>query len=558
MNPSDSCPAEPPPPKDNFYSPLNFEFYSCQPYKPLERSSQTIRLLAVTKDESGQFQCTLKDSVPLVEADGVYTAISYCAGDPNKTRSILVNGLHFNAFANLSHAIEEVYKYRAQKYGDVEALLWIDQICIDQSNPTERSHQVGLMYKIYSSAREVTVCLSTDDHRGGSALAWLTELCRAFPQIIIGACAAEHTAEAYPLENRKSHEEELIDFTCHLETDLRDAATWSAWYDFLDMLQQPWWSRAWVVQEYVAARNAVFLYGGNYVPKPTMTGPLRWIFEKRKEILKFIEDYRFGMGFRSDPRYLELYELSNRWHTIWLSYRRSILDLVLGSHTGSQSDLLQLFSHSRNCSASDKRDHIYAFLGLDDNSYNINIDYAMTNSTEALFLHSAQQIIARTKNLCVLNFVDNSTAIHGLPSWVPDWSSRDSGNRNLIWSDPAAQTSAPWPFPPVVDIHFLENGRVLEVSGVFLDTFDGPNPNHWTTTKNNKFDICTAIKNGADKDDQLWVLHGTRALAVLRPHSGHFKFRTEAHFDKWGQPYWPKKELGVLMKNQKSQRIRLV
>lgn len=308
----------------------------------------------------------------------------------------------------------------------------------------------------------------------------------------------------------------------------------------------------------MAARSAVFLYNGDYVPSMTMTRSLQCFLDTRLEILRFIEDCRFGMQFRFDPKHLELYELSNRWHTIWLSYRRSILDLVLGSHTGSEMNLLQLLSHSRNCSASDKRDHVYAFLGLDNNSYNINIDYDMTNSTEALFLHSAQQIVEKIKDLRILEFLDHSTSIYSLPSWVPDWSSRDSGNRNLIWSDPAVPQISPWPFPSVIDIEFLDSGRALEVSGVYLGTFERPNPNHWTIPKNNRFDICTALKNGADKDDQLWMLHGARAFAVLRPHDKHFRFRTEAHFDKWGKPYWPKEELELLLRAQKSQRICLV
>lgn len=103
---------EPSVPVDNFYSPANFDFYSCQPYEPLDRHDQAIRLLAVKKDASGRFECTLRESVPLAEADNTYTAIFYCAGDPKKTQSIQVNGLRFNAFANLALAIEYTYNYR--------------------------------------------------------------------------------------------------------------------------------------------------------------------------------------------------------------------------------------------------------------------------------------------------------------------------------------------------------------------------------------------------------------------------------------------------------------
>ena len=40
--------------------------------------------------------------------------------------------------------------------------LWIDSICIDQSNISERTHQVGMMRAIYSAARRVLIYLSVD------------------------------------------------------------------------------------------------------------------------------------------------------------------------------------------------------------------------------------------------------------------------------------------------------------------------------------------------------------------------------------------------------------
>jgi hypothetical protein len=230
MDPPDltGCPSgDLAPPTDNFYSPANFAFYSHQPYEPLDRSSHTIRLLAVTKDVSGQLQCTLRDGISLVDADDTYTAISYCAGDPKKTRSIMVNGLPFNAFANLAHAIEETYRYRVAKHGDVEVFLWTDQICINQSNTTERSHQVGFMGKIYSKAREVAVCLSTAEYSGGPAMPWIESV---YPHV--------------PTNPYDPNERKLLDFL--LNACRTDDSFFYGWLAVLDMVQQPWWSRAWV------------------------------------------------------------------------------------------------------------------------------------------------------------------------------------------------------------------------------------------------------------------------------------------------------------------------
>jgi hypothetical protein len=41
--------------------------------------------------------------------------------------------------------------------------LWADQVCINQTDVTERSHQVGLMNAIYKNARHVLVWLGRDE-----------------------------------------------------------------------------------------------------------------------------------------------------------------------------------------------------------------------------------------------------------------------------------------------------------------------------------------------------------------------------------------------------------
>jgi hypothetical protein len=64
-----------------------------------------------------------------------------------------MNGIRFNAFANLACALRQVA--RARERGDLvnyPPLIWADQICINQSSPVEKSHQVGFMREIYESA----------------------------------------------------------------------------------------------------------------------------------------------------------------------------------------------------------------------------------------------------------------------------------------------------------------------------------------------------------------------------------------------------------------------
>jgi hypothetical protein len=83
--------------------------------------------------------CELVDKVALSRIDGLYCALSYCAGKPSETRVILVDGLLFNAFASLERAIRLALECWTSRNPGKELLLWADQICINQSDHRERT-----------------------------------------------------------------------------------------------------------------------------------------------------------------------------------------------------------------------------------------------------------------------------------------------------------------------------------------------------------------------------------------------------------------------------------
>lgn len=97
----------------NFYTPENSEFYSRFAYSDLNPESNSIRLLRIKPPASPEnvkaemIQCDLLDNISLDSIWGKYTTISYCAGDPNDVETVIVNGLPFNAFANLGHALRQ-------------------------------------------------------------------------------------------------------------------------------------------------------------------------------------------------------------------------------------------------------------------------------------------------------------------------------------------------------------------------------------------------------------------------------------------------------------------
>ena len=168
---------------DSFYTPANGRFYLARPYTELNQRLKEFRLLrvhprkacwqhyrthpswdashasGVDKDQ-GLLACEI-EKTSLTRVGDNYITLSYCAGDPHKTGMILVDGIPFNAFANLEHAINRLSIHWTSTHPDGEPLLlWADQISINQSDKDERSQQVQIMREIYRRSSETYVCLS--------------------------------------------------------------------------------------------------------------------------------------------------------------------------------------------------------------------------------------------------------------------------------------------------------------------------------------------------------------------------------------------------------------
>jgi len=73
----------------------------------------------------------------------VYEALSYAWGDRIRGYPIALNGLPFIVFDNLGQALHQL------RDTEHDRTLWIDAICINQSDLEERSSQVQKMQQIY-------------------------------------------------------------------------------------------------------------------------------------------------------------------------------------------------------------------------------------------------------------------------------------------------------------------------------------------------------------------------------------------------------------------------
>jgi hypothetical protein len=171
------------------------------------------RILNENPKGSPMIQCELH--VVPIDAEEIYTAVSYVWGSSKQIQEVLLNGKPFGIAKNLYQLLTELATRR------YSGCLWIDALCIDQSNILEKNHQVALMGKIYARAEKVLVWLGPGTN----------DLYRALVH--------------------------LQDFQDLNKRYLEDSSIWNGlpMRGMLEFCDHEYWTRAWIVQEFLLAQS---------------------------------------------------------------------------------------------------------------------------------------------------------------------------------------------------------------------------------------------------------------------------------------------------------------
>lgn len=126
-------------------------------YTPLDQPNEQIRLLTIHPGEpDSPIECTLA-LVFLKPQPPPYVAISYTWGPPTPTVTISINGKAMPVRQSCHDALHTMRLHR------FEVPLWIDAICINQTDMREKNFQVAMMGAIYHGAISVAACLQCGD-----------------------------------------------------------------------------------------------------------------------------------------------------------------------------------------------------------------------------------------------------------------------------------------------------------------------------------------------------------------------------------------------------------
>lgn len=134
-------------------------------YEHLRPEQKEIRLLYFTRAECNphvRLACTIKTVSLLDDPAPRYYAVSYTWGDATWKRYMNIDGRTAGVPQNAEIALRYLHRYALQSDGGASAGVWLDAICIDQSNKTEKADQIWLMGELYSTAQEVLIWLGED------------------------------------------------------------------------------------------------------------------------------------------------------------------------------------------------------------------------------------------------------------------------------------------------------------------------------------------------------------------------------------------------------------
>ncbi len=445
-------------------------------YHPLHHG-RIIRILDIQPGKGDDLVTCDFHYIDLHKLHEKYEALSYVWGENSSSFSfnlssetkptVTCNGHAIEVTPNLSDALRDIRSATETKS------LWVDALCINQDDNSERSHQVTLMSSIYSAASKVVIWIGEQDYRRGyvdERKGMLVSYPDGFedvrPQRAFGAVC--------DIVNRwrrgKDEKEKGVDFsTCSpddrdqrvtlttfqetLEIAKRyknsdamqdaldykfspnypddepvedlgidsppDAAKNSQfWISLCDLFDRSWFWRVWTIQEAVLAQKAIVKWAGTEID-------WRWI-GTAAAILR--TTYR---------RVCDELQMSGVYNAYLLFRMSRLSDLP-----SPQLSFLQLLRLTRQFEVTDPRDRVYGLLGMTtkDNvpakgNFFLHPDYKITETE--LWTRVAWKSIEDTGSLSILSSIQYTTTQHDvgseatyrmlhdvptdIPSWVPHW-----------------------------------------------------------------------------------------------------------------------------------------
>ena len=419
-------------------------------YRPLDHSRKEIRLLNVKPGRRDDIICcSFEHAILSQEFSTPYETISYVWGDAKLRGSV---HLHDQP-TDVPLSTETVL--RQMRYKDRERILWIDAICINQTDFDERNRQVAMMADIYGMTSTNLIWLGEDD------------------DISIEKANANISSVLKDMRNETSDFQELTKQIYGTWGDMlysdRGMSTDIDWSSLLRYFASPWFTRLWVVQEASLPAKSICHRGTSTRPLEDVLRVAIWAIHKASTLPHDSDSIRglkcaAGIAMYADHAYGR--------HEIL--YHRGKLATTIELLIGTLSDY----------DTHDARDHVYGMLGLYRKYMRpTELPPALVPDYRApiskIFCDVTRLIITGAASLSALRDVrrrPKAASMGEWASWVPQWHFRNdkySTLREVNISGICADANVKL---DVSSLGSMNDPNVLTVKGIILSTVSHTTP----------------------------------------------------------------------------------
>lgn len=413
------------------------------PYCFLPLRDGHIRLLRLhpNSDVCAPIQCDLIDHYLLDPDSGtgphLFEALSYVWGSSTRPHVVHLETGYLPVTENLHAALLHLRDHALPR------IVWADAICINQDDARERSAQVGLMAAIYSKATRVLVWLedraSAGDQFQGHTLA------DSGPALEVIRAAAEGQS-ANPQDYKLGHRA------------------------IRSLFERSWFRHIWVLQEVSVARQILMISHSTE-----------------------IDGYAFclglsRLGFASDDADIQNCVRSTIHVIKGANYRPKCVNACSDGPSPNTRPLAELINMYHDREATDRRDKIYALLGLSSDNgstWDLSADYEI--SWQDLFYRVVRSLVGSEASVATWSedevaIINTKGAIFGKVSSV--LSGGDWGDQQVLEIR----------LNPMIGSHQSKN---------------------WTFGQRVSWTLPNTAKS-IQKDDVVWILQGSSNATFIR------------------------------------------
>lgn len=352
-----------------------------------------MRLLYLLPGPSDAPLQALLNHIPCSNA-GTYQALSYVWGTDKRDEELLTPDGAIPITSSLYRALQAI------RQSDTPIMIWADAVCINQGDNEEKARQIRLMPQIFQACE----CAYAFLIEGGPSIDQALEM---LMQVRAKAVLEESAQSKDDDDSSDKGWPQGLPYIPWSWAGNRIPPLHSPiWKAIKSLFSLPYFRRAWIVQEVVAAPKLKIVCGKWLIDWKDFHAALE-IVDREVQIAEH-EDQALGLRSTWEP-FVKL-ATQREWES--RQYRWS---------------LLMLLEHFRYTQATHARDRLFALVGLASDGNEKDFEPNYDDAFPSIVLTFAKAFIRQGRAIQLLyraGLSSQTPTFHPkFPSWIPDWTS---------------------------------------------------------------------------------------------------------------------------------------